>query len=176
MVGKRNLNVPDLLDTVGNGQLTQVKPVRNEEYRLGIAVLVVVGQVLQEGQRVNIGHGPAVGAPCHSVVRLEALNESALRWIELISGAPRLDPFLVTCSDRELDARHVSWGAIGEPTGALPSELVESGSEGVCNVGDRVSEPKGEFAHIGHLRNAEDVVAGLRIELGAQYCEARWVS
>lgn len=138
-VGHREGMVAELVHTHGEVEFPQMIAARDEENRLGVAVFVVVGEVLQQGQWVNIGTCPVVGTPCYSVVRLEALNEPAMRWVKLFPSSPSLNP------------------------------------KRIRNVTDRVGKPIDKAAHIRHLCDAKNVIAGLRVEIGAEYCKVRWV-
>jgi hypothetical protein len=139
-------------------------------------MLVVVGQVVQEGQLVHIRAVPTIGPPVYSVVRLEALNEAAMSGVKLISGSALLDPFVGVVRYGELNPPRVA-GRTPRRNAArrLPSQLVESRSESPGNVGDGVDEVLGEVKERRKLIDAKAVVAGLWIEVGPEHSLVTWV-
>ena len=54
-------------------------------------MFVVVGQIAEEGKRVNVSAPPGVGPPVYSLVRLKVVDESLMVGGKLFP--PRFDPW-----------------------------------------------------------------------------------
>jgi hypothetical protein len=133
------------------------------EYRVDDAVFVCVGEVLEDGKGVL--------TPVPSVVRLKQLNHCPMPrgYLPQTTGLGKVstldsgDRFI---SDRELDFLNVPRRlAPGVVESKLPNEVVEGRSQVVNDVPDR--EPCSAQKQVGHLCDVEDVLACVRVDLGA---------
>lgn len=165
---------------VGEGEL-EVPEVDLGGYRqdrLREAVFVVVGQTVKSCQRVQLVAVEVVGQPVYSVVRLKAIDEIPMGLRDLLAATREsvTRPLVYGQADWEVETFGIR-GLVGRGFVATqrPGELAESGLPVLGHVGDRVDKALGEQAQRRDADYLEDVLACLRIELGADYSMIRWV-
>jgi len=133
------------------------------EYRVDNAVFVCVGEVLENGE--------GMFTPVPSVVRLKQLNHCPMPRGHLpqatgLGKVSTLDSGDAFVSDRELDFLNVPRRlAPGVVESKLPNEVVEGRSQVVNDVPDH--ESCSAQKQVGHLCDVEDVLACVRVDLGA---------
>lgn len=133
------------------------------EYGVDNAVFVCVGEVLESDE--------GIFTPVPSVVRLKQLNHCPMprgylpqaTGLGKISALDSGDAFI---PNRELDFLNVPRRlAPGVVESKLPNEVVEGRSQVVNDVPDY--EPRSAQKRVGHLCDVEDVLACVRVDLGA---------
>jgi hypothetical protein len=136
---------------------------RSHEYGVNGAVFVSVGEVLEDDEGVL--------TPVPSIVRLKPLNHCPMPRGDLtqatgLSKVSALDSGNTFVSDRELDFLDVSGHLAPRVVeGKLPNKVVEGTPQVVNEVSD--DEPRSAQERLEHFYNIEDMLACIRVDLGA---------